>query len=146
MCRIYAERLCRCERLIYEKILHYFVFSNRYTPISNSFTKHIARIVICGIISACFGAWRSPASALAWGARGRRFESSRPDRINMKHDRLEKSVMFFYACEIKSVRLCQSRNGRIPSNKRHPAYPYLRSSSVVHPRLQPNQSFNYCQV
>ena len=26
------------------------------------------------------GAWRSPASALAWGARGRRFESSRPDR------------------------------------------------------------------
>jgi len=25
------------------------------------------------------GAWRSPASALAWGARGRRFESSRPD-------------------------------------------------------------------
>jgi hypothetical protein len=26
-----------------------------------------------------FGAWRSPASALAWGARGRRFKSSRPD-------------------------------------------------------------------
>ena len=26
------------------------------------------------------GAWRSPASALAWGARGRRFKSSRPDR------------------------------------------------------------------
>ena len=25
------------------------------------------------------GAWRSPASALAWGARGRRFKSSRPD-------------------------------------------------------------------
>src|SRR5690349_5096972 len=25
------------------------------------------------------GAWRSPASALAWGARGRRFESCRPD-------------------------------------------------------------------
>src|SRR6266508_4233879 len=27
-----------------------------------------------------FGAWRSPASALAWGARGRRFKSSRPDK------------------------------------------------------------------
>ena len=26
------------------------------------------------------GAWRSPASALAWGARGRRFKSSRPDK------------------------------------------------------------------
>jgi hypothetical protein len=26
-----------------------------------------------------FGAWRSLASALAWGARGRRFESCRPD-------------------------------------------------------------------
>ena len=25
------------------------------------------------------GAWRSPASALAWGARGRRFKSFRPD-------------------------------------------------------------------
>ena len=28
------------------------------------------------------GAWRSPASALAWGARGRRFKSSRPDSRN----------------------------------------------------------------
>ena len=25
------------------------------------------------------GAWRSPASALAWGVRGRGFESRRPD-------------------------------------------------------------------
>ena len=26
-----------------------------------------------------FGTWRSPASALAWGARGRGFKSRRPD-------------------------------------------------------------------
>ena len=26
------------------------------------------------------GAWRSPASVLAWGARGRRFKSFRPDK------------------------------------------------------------------
>ena len=26
-----------------------------------------------------YGAWRSPASVLAWGARGRRFKSFRPD-------------------------------------------------------------------
>ena len=31
------------------------------------------------IIAFVFGAWRSPVSALAWGVRGRRFESSRPD-------------------------------------------------------------------
>ena len=31
------------------------------------------------IITLAIGAWRSPASALAWGARGRRFKSSRPD-------------------------------------------------------------------
>ncbi len=30
------------------------------------------------------GAWRSPVSALGWGPRGRRFESSRPD---LKMDR-----------------------------------------------------------
>ncbi len=28
-----------------------------------------------------FGAWRSPASALQWGCKGRRFESDRPDQI-----------------------------------------------------------------
>jgi hypothetical protein len=27
----------------------------------------------------CFGAWRSLASALDWGSRGRRFKSCRPD-------------------------------------------------------------------
>ncbi len=27
-----------------------------------------------------FGAWRSPASALAWGARGPGFKSQRPDQ------------------------------------------------------------------
>ena len=30
-------------------------------------------------VSRSIGAWRSPVSALAWGARGRRFKSSRPD-------------------------------------------------------------------
>jgi hypothetical protein len=30
------------------------------------------------------GAWRRPASALAWGARGRRFKSSRPDTIRSR--------------------------------------------------------------
>jgi hypothetical protein len=37
------------------------------------------------------GAWRSPASALAWGARGRRFKSSRPDR---KRDSFTESFLF----------------------------------------------------
>jgi hypothetical protein len=32
------------------------------------------------------GAWRSPASALAWGARGRRFKSSRPDRKTLERE------------------------------------------------------------
>ena len=30
------------------------------------------------------GAWRSPASALQWGCKGRRFESDRPDQIKKK--------------------------------------------------------------
>ena len=39
------------------------------------------------------GAWRSPASALAWGARGRRFKSSRPDTT--RPDRFTKPVRSF---------------------------------------------------
>ncbi len=40
------------------------------------------------------GAWRSPASALAWGARGRRFKSSRPD--STKGTALHRAVLFFH--------------------------------------------------
>jgi hypothetical protein len=38
------------------------------------------------------GAWRSPASALAWGARGRRFKSSRPDFLPSGLNRSEVSL------------------------------------------------------
>ena len=37
-----------------------------------------ADIIVCDF-GYTIGAWRRPASALAWGARGRRFKSSRPD-------------------------------------------------------------------
>src|ERR1043165_3431189 len=44
------------------------------------------------------GAWRSPASALAWGARGRRFKSSRPDLWDQPHTkppyRIDMAVFF----------------------------------------------------
>ena len=40
------------------------------------------------------GAWRSPASALAWGARGRRFKSSRPDREYEKSP-AGRAILFF---------------------------------------------------
>ena len=40
------------------------------------------------------GAWRSPASALAWGARGRRFKSSRPDSSS-KNRPAGRTVLFY---------------------------------------------------
>src|SRR5215212_9010551 len=43
------------------------------------------------------GAWRSPASALAWGARGRRFKSSRPDsleKLPQKRQNICQAVVF----------------------------------------------------
>jgi len=45
------------------------------------------------------GAWRSPASALAWGARGRRFKSSRPDSQNKTV--LSKGRFYFKISHIK---------------------------------------------
>ncbi len=50
------------------------------------------QIVAHGVKWGQFGAWRSPASALAWGARGRRFKSSRPDHKQIRND-----LFFFYS-------------------------------------------------
>ena len=41
----------------------------------------------CGVRCSEDGAWRSLVSALDWGSRGRRFESSRPDYLNQETTR-----------------------------------------------------------
>ena len=40
----------------------------------------VARTILTRYNLCQFGAWRSPASALAWGARGPGFKSQRPDQ------------------------------------------------------------------
>jgi hypothetical protein len=56
--------------------------------IDKTFSK--GKRVVCSWYSIYIGPWRSLASALAWGARGREFESRRPDQIT-----LLQSILFF---------------------------------------------------
>ena len=67
------------------------------------------------------GAWRSPASALAWGARGRRFKSSRPD--STKGTAPYRAVLFFHGLKRNTALL--------PSQYQIHSQPCLRSVNPV---------------
>ena len=65
-----------------------------------------------------FGAWRSPASALALGARGRRFESCRPD-LYYVYIIYSQSLERYYVGSTEDVerRLQQHNAGRSKSTR-----------------------------
>src|SRR6266496_4357222 len=69
-----------------------------YCSIIEGECHRVARLFKCDYnLPLPIGAWRSPASALAWGARGRRFKSSRPDR-----QRLSKESLSFKQADVSS--------------------------------------------
>ena len=62
-----------------------------------------------------FGAWRSPVSAPAWGAGGRRFESARPDtetektKIEGRRSKIETVTQTRMPTETRKSKLTKSR-------------------------------------
>ena len=73
-------------------------------------------------VSRSIGAWRSPVSALAWGARGRRFKSSRPD-LNSAYP---ESVNFRVCCFLTKNANARVRGapGRSQGESYHICYTY----------------------
>ena len=77
------------------------------------------------------GAWRSPASALAWGARGRRFKSSRPDREYEKPS-LPGTVLLLITADVFAVLFMV---GGSPSRDRQILSPRQRVRKTVPPGM-----------
>ena len=83
-----------------------------------------------------FGAWRSPASALAWGARGRRFKSSRPDtRVRKTVLAGDGFVFKLSANPRQSSRIFKWISG-------HSRIKFMESNEPIYPSLSPTPSTN----
>ena len=66
------------------------------------YEKNFACIAKSCIFALAFRGVAQLASALAWGARGRKFESSRPDKVQKKEQR---NLLFFYSSGTQSMNI-----------------------------------------